>query len=87
MERRLGLVQGDLDARGRVLDVECLGVGKTRVLVRVEVEEVTGFLGEDGTLGNPLNEKRVVVAEQEPLEISRHRVEGSRGSRLLQGTR
>ena len=28
MERRLELVQGDLDARGRVLDVECLREGR-----------------------------------------------------------
>lgn len=59
--RRLGLVYGNLDARGRVVDVDCLRninastlhynidigehpclcVGKTGVLVRVEITEVT----------------------------------------------
>lgn len=58
MRGRLGFVYGNLDARGRVIDVDCLQniiasiglfwyrypylcVGQTRVLVRVEISEVT----------------------------------------------
>ena len=69
MGRRLGLVYGNLDARGRVLDVDrsvcsCLGVGKTGVLVRAKVTlwRTTGRMGqvpgEDGSHGD---EEGVVV--------------------------
>jgi len=70
--RRLGLAGGDLDATRLVLYVDCLRVGKSRVFERVQITEVTGLLGEDGSLNDPVHEERVVFAEEEPLKIVRH---------------
>ena len=49
--------------------------GARLVGTRKQVKSTYGFLGEDGTLGNPLNEKRVVVLSR-PVSFNRSAIDG-----------
>jgi len=66
---------GDLNAGGRLLNVNGLGVRNTRVLERMEIRQVARLLGEHRALRDALDDVRVLLANEEPLEILRH-VEG-----------
>lgn len=51
--------------------------------MRVQVQEVTGLPGEDGTFRDLLHKEGVVFADKEPLEVGRHFEDAAKPYRLF----
>lgn len=67
----LGILGGNNDTLSRLggLNADSLGINKTRVLVAVELDEVTGLAGEDAADTLLLDDEAGVVADKKPLEV------------------